>query len=233
MIDNLKRIREPLTWAVIALVAANLVLGVVRLVLLLTLEQVPVFAAFQEIGLSLMNLSLVLALVALVCTCLFLAPATPRAHLVTRVAAWVLTIGVALTLVCMVLGVAASANAFTVVLEVMGGLLDVIIKALAAGSLWVLLRGVGSGRIDTAPARQIAEPAPATPEVPAVWKRDEATGAAWRTADDAASGLPGTVADVTPTPAADPGSVEPGLWRPVDRGSESAEDNAQGLTKPE
>ena len=32
MIDNLKRIREPLTWAVIAVVAANIVLGIIHLV---------------------------------------------------------------------------------------------------------------------------------------------------------------------------------------------------------
>lgn len=235
MIDKIKRMREPLTWAVIALVAANLVLGVVRLVLLLTLEKVPVFAAFQEIGLSLMNLSLVLALVGLVCTCLFVAPATPRAPLVTRVAAWVLTIGVALTLVCMVLGVAASANAFTVVLEVFGGLLDVIIKALAAGSLWVLTRGVGAGRIEPAPPQaEVEPPVPsAGSEVPPVWKREEAAGAAWRTADEAATGSPGTVAGGHVSPGPGPDAAAPATWRPVERGSGSGDGNAEGLTKPE
>lgn len=235
MIDKIKRMREPLTWTVIALVAANLVLGVVRLVLLLTLEKVPVFAAFQEIGLSLMNLSLVLALVGLVCTCLFVAPATARAQLVTRVAAWVLTIGVALTLVCMVLGVAASANAFTVALEIFGGLLDVIIKALAAGSLWVLTRGVGAGRIDTAPSLAEVEPAVQSPdaEVPPVWKREEAAGAAWRTADEAATGSPGTVVGGPASPGPGPDVVPPVTWRPVERASGSGDGNAQGLTNPE
>lgn len=234
MIDKIKRMREPLTWTVIALVAANLVLGVVRLVLLLTLEKVPVFAAFQEIGLSLMNLSLVLALVGLVCTCLFVAPATPRAPLVTRVAAWVLTIGVALTLVCMVLGVAASANAFAVALEIFGGLLDVIIKALAAGSLWVLTRGVGAGRIDTAPQAEVesAVQSPAT-EVPPVWKREEAAGSAWRTADEAATGSPGTVAGGPASQGPGPDVTGSATWRPVERGSGSGDGNAQGLTKPE
>ena len=33
MIENLKRIREPLAWAVIAIVAANIVLGLVELVI--------------------------------------------------------------------------------------------------------------------------------------------------------------------------------------------------------
>lgn len=206
MIENLKRIREPLTWAVIAIVAANLVLGIVQLVIQLQ-QDVPVFEAFQEIGTSLMSMPVVLALVALVCTCFFITPATRHALLVTRVAAWVLSIGVGLTLICTMLGVVASANTLGVILEVIGGLLDLILKALAAGALWVLLRGVHSGRIDTAPPVEPtplpAIPEPATPEpaasgptVPApeprtTWARDEASGAVWRTADEAASGAPG------------------------------------------
>lgn len=230
MTENLKRIREPLAWAVVGLVAAGLVLGLVRLVLLLTLDRVPVFEAFQDIGLSLMPLSLVLALVALVCTCLFLAPATPRAHLLTRVAAWVLTAGVGLTLVCMLLGVAASANAFTIVLEVFGGLLDVTIKALAAGALWVLLRGVGAGRIDTAPPQVEPEATPPMASTtPTVWKRQEAAGAVWRTADEAAAGAPASAG--ASSPAADP---PPGdRWRPPPRPAVGEASESQGLTKPE
>ncbi len=200
MIENLKRIREPLTWAVIAIVAANIVLGLVELVIQLR-EAVPVFAAFQEIGASLMNMTLVLAVVALVCTCFFIAPATPRALLLTKVAAWVLTVGVLLTLICSMLGVAASANVMGVIFEIVGGLLDLLLKGVAAGSLWVLLRGVDAGRIDTAePAPAPAAPvvdapavdAPGAKELPATtWQRSEAAGAAWRTADDAASGAPG------------------------------------------
>ncbi len=200
MIENLKRIREPLAWAVIAIVAANIVLGLVELVIQLR-EAVPVFAAFQEIGASLMNMTLVLAVVALVCTCFFIAPATPRALLLTKVAAWVLTVGVLITLICSMLGVAASANVMGVIFEIVGGLLDLLLKGVAAGSLWVLLRGVDAGRIDTAePAPAPAAPvvdapavdAPGAKELPATtWQRSEAAGAAWRTADDAASGAPG------------------------------------------
>ena len=195
MIENLKRIREPLTWAVIAIVAANLVLGIVRLVLLFQ-QSVPVFEAFQEIGASLMNLTLAVVVVALVCTCFFITPATPHALLVTKVAAWVLTVGVVLALVCTMLGVAASANPLGVAFEIIGGLLDLILKALAAGALWVLMRGVNAGRIDTAPRAELVpaepEPEPQTEDVPTVWQRSEAAGAAWRTAEEAATGAPGT-----------------------------------------
>ncbi len=195
MIDNLKRIREPLTWTVIAVVAANIALGIVHLVVQLQ-QSAPVYAAFQEIGSSLMNLTLVVAVVALVCTCFFIAPATRHALLVTRVAAGVLSVGVVLTLVCSALGVAASANPVGVAFEIIGTLLDLILKALAAGVLWVLMRGVDAGRIDTAapaalPAPVEAEPAAATEEVPTVWQRSEASGAVWRTADEAATGVRG------------------------------------------
>lgn len=198
MIDNLKRIREPLAWALIALVAANLVLGIVQLVQLLG-QAVPVFEAFAAIGASLMNISLVIAVVALVCMCFFIAPATRHAFAVTLTAAWVLSIGVVLTAVCTVLGVAAAGNAFGVALEIIGGLLDLILKAVAAGALWVLVRGVSAGRIDTAEPAAPAEleASPATPEADpepqprTTWQRSEATGTVWRTADDAASGAPG------------------------------------------
>lgn len=205
MIENLKRIREPLTWAVIALLLANIVLGIVELVVQLQ-QSVPLFEAFQAIGGSLMNISLVIAVVALVCTCFFIAPATRHARAVTIVAAVVLSVGVLLTLVSYVLGAVSADNAFGKVVEILGGLLDLALKALAAGSLWVLLRGVSAGRIDTA-----APAVPGTVDSPAelgeaaaagqtddassgqstTWARSEATGAVWRTADDAAAGAPG------------------------------------------
>ena len=194
MIDNLKRIREPLTWAVIAVVAANIVLGIVHLVVQLQ-QSTPVYEAFQEIGSSLMNLTLVVAVVALVCTCFVIAPATRNALLVTRVAAGVLSVGVVLTLVCSALGVAASANPLGVAFEIVGTLLDLILKALAAGVLWVLMRGVNAGRIDTAAPAALPAPVEAKPEatddVPTVWQRSEASGAVWLTADEAATGVRG------------------------------------------
>ena len=149
MLDNLKRIRQPVTWAVLAIICASLVLGVVRLTMLVFWEQTQVFAAFQEIGLSIMNLSLVIALVGLVCACLFVPPATGNAVRMAKLSAWVIAIGTLLQLVCLLLGLAASANAFGVIMETLGGLLDIALKAMAAGVLWVLVRGVNSGRLDT------------------------------------------------------------------------------------
>lgn len=211
MIENFKRIREPLSWAMIAVIVAQMLLGVLRLILLLSAGEVPVFAAFQDIGDSLLNLTAVLALVALVCTCFFMAPAVPGARFITQVAAWVVTIGVVLSLVASMLGVAASAGTIGVMMELFGSLLDLLLKALAAGSLWVLLRGVGSGRIDIAPPVEARPVAPSLetptqrPESAAVWQRSEATGAAWRTAQAAAQGDPGSTSiagDPEPNPKA-------------------------------
>ncbi|MFZ0530516.1 MAG: hypothetical protein WAL91_08280, partial [Propionicimonas sp.] len=172
MIENLKRIREPITWAVIAVVAANIVLGLVELGFRWsTGGLVP--ADFSDIGTSLMNVSLVLTVVVLVCTCFFITPATAHALLVTKVAAWVLTVGSLLTLVCWILGIAASANTLAIVLEFVGGFLDLVIKSLAAGSLWVLLRGVNAGRIDTrsaAVAEVPAAPPAKAPDPPTTWQ---------------------------------------------------------------
>ena len=199
MIDNLKRIREPLTWAVIVLVAANLVLGIVELVQNVQ-QEVPLFEAFQTLGASLMSMSLVVAVVALVSTCFFIAPATPHARRVTLVAAIVLSVGVVLTLISYVLGAIAADDPVGRVVEIVGSLIDLLLKAVGAAALWVLLRGVTAGRIDTAPPAPAIEPAPepepeaAAPPVPetrTTWQRGEAAGTVWQTADDAAAGAPG------------------------------------------
>ena len=199
MIDNLKRIREPLTWAVIVLVAANLVLGIVQLVQQVR-QAVPLFEAFQSLGGSAMSISLVIAVVALVSTCFFIAPATGHARLVTLVAAIVLSVGVLLTLVSYVLGAIAADDPFGRVVEIIGSLIDLLLKGVGAGALWVLLRGVTAGRIDTAPPAPVGEETSedetglAEPDVPqprTTWQRSEAAGAVWQTADDAAAGAPG------------------------------------------
>lgn len=219
MLDNLKRIRQPVTWAVLVIICASQVLGIVRLTLLVFWEKTQVFAAFQEIGQSIMNLSLVIVLVALVCACLFIPPATTRAITLAKTSAWVVGIGTLLQLICLGLGLAASANAFGVIMEILGGLLDIALKAVAAGVLWVLVRGVKSGRLDMAPSAASASSAPEAPENAPVWRAEQATGTAWRSAREAASGArpdAGAVADQPSTEA--PAIAPERQWRPRPRG---------------
>lgn len=201
MLDNLKRIRQPVTWAVLAIICASIVLGVVRLVLLVYGET-PVFDAFQAIGSSIMSLALVLAQVALVCACLFVQPATRNAVRLAKLSAWVIAIGTLIQLICLGLGLAAALNAFGVIMEVLGGLLDITLKAVAAGALWVLVRGVKSGRLDLAPAVPEIAVTPEQPKTPPVWNPEQASGTAWRSARDAASGARPDVGAASDEPAA-------------------------------
>lgn len=222
MLDNLKRIRQPVTWAVLAIICASLVLGVVRLTMLVFWEQTQVFAAFQEIGLSIMNLSLVIALVGLVCACLFVPPATGNAVRMAKLSAWVIAIGTLLQLVCLLLGLAASANAFGVIMETLGGLLDIALKAMAAGVLWVLVRGVNSGRLDLAPAVPEVVAPPEQPKAQPVWRPEQASGTAWRSAREAASGARPDVGASPQEPDAGGEPKPERRWRPrADRGGDA------------
>ncbi|HAM45563.1 MAG TPA: hypothetical protein DCM67_11170 [Propionibacteriaceae bacterium] len=188
MIENLKRTREPLAWILMGLILLGMGLTAGRLVT--ALEEMPVLAAFQEVGGLWLNFAIALALVIVVMTCSVVNPATPHAGLIAKVAAVLLSLGVVLTLVSAVLGMWASALGIGVVLDVLGGLLDVAFKALLAGSLWVFLRGVKAGRIETAP--QSAATPPVISEAPDPENSSEsAAGTVWWTAADAASGAPG------------------------------------------
>ena len=90
MIENIKRVREPFTWALVVVLLGGLVLGLTRIWLEVG-SGMPLPDALQAIGGELMNLTVVFALVGLVCTCLFATPATRNALLVTRVAAAVVS----------------------------------------------------------------------------------------------------------------------------------------------
>lgn len=215
MLENLARIREHVTIAVLVIICASLVLGIVRLALLVFWDRTQVFAAFADIGSSIMNLSLVIALVALVCTCLFIQPTTPRAITLAKVSAWVVGIGTLLQLISLGLGLAASANAFGLIMEILGGLLDIALKALAAGVLWVIVKGVNSGRLDLAPAVPEVSASPETTKQQPVWRPDQATGTAWRSARDAASGARPDAGALPEIPAAEtPPPPSERRWQP-------------------
>ncbi|MBK8447785.1 MAG: hypothetical protein IPL41_14185 [Micropruina sp.] len=218
MLENLARIREHVTIAVLVIICASLVLGIVRLAILVFWQSTQVFEAFAGIGSSIMNLSLVIVLVALVCTCLFIPPTTPRAVTLTKVSAWVVGIGTVLQLVSLGLGLAASANAFGLIMETLGGLLDIALKALAAGVLWVIVKGVKSGRLDLAPAVPEVDAAPEAAKQQPVWRPEQATGTAWRSAREAASGARPDAGALPETPAIEaPKASSQRQWKPRPR----------------
>jgi hypothetical protein len=197
MIENLKRLREPLAWLVIALTLAGIGLTAWRLVT--ALGENSVTSAFQEAGGGWLNTPLTIVVVVIVLSCALATPALRRGMLLIRVAAGVLGAGVLLTVVSVLLGMWASAGV-GVVLDMLGGLLDAAFKALLAGTLWVFLRGVKAGRIETAPTTVAAVEVDPVPEALAEQSiesssttevRDAAAGSVWWTADDAAAGRPG------------------------------------------
>ncbi len=188
MIENLKRSRETLSWILMGLVLVGM--GLTGWRFAMALGEMPAVAAFQEVGGQWMNFAISFVLVLVVMSCSWAAPATRHADLITRLAAVVLSLGVVLTLVSALMGMWASAAGIGVVLDVLGGLLDVALKALLAGSLWIFLRGVKAGRIETAPQSEPAPPGAAELSE-AGTTADPAAATVWWTAADAASGAPG------------------------------------------
>ncbi|MCE1174352.1 MAG: hypothetical protein LWW77_07055 [Propionibacteriales bacterium] len=197
MIENLKRFREPLAWLAIALTLLGIGLTAWRLVT--GLREGTVTEAFQDVGGGWLNAPLTLVVVVIVLSCSLVTPALRRALVLTRIAAAVLGAGVLLTLASVLMGMWASFGA-TVLLDLLGGLLDAAFKALLAATLWIFLRGVKAGRIETAPRTvpmpqlpvETVEPGEATAEPQSTtWTRDAAAGSVWWTADAAAAGEPG------------------------------------------
>ncbi len=220
MLDNIMKFREPVAWVVVLAALASIVLALVGFGLGLT-SGASVFASAQNVANSAMNLSLVVMVIGVVCACLFVAPMTPRAVLLTRVAAVVVTTGTILTLVAALLGVSASAGTLPLILEFLGGLLDVVLKGVASAALWLMHRAITAGRMTTAePAAVVAEveAAPTTSAAP-VWRPSEASGSVWTSAADAAGGAP----------ASAHGAPGASGWRPVSRPAATPTSTDQSL----
>ena len=198
MLDNLIRLREPAAWTAIVVTAVSIVLALVRFVLAVSTGVVPFSAAAQDVALHAMSLPLVIVVVALVWACVFHSP-MPSAPRIVAAAALTVALGTFLTIVAVILGLTASAGTLGVVLEIVGGVLDVALKLGAAIILWLIHRGLRGGRIDVPSAASVQDPEsePSEPEEPAAeasagsWTPPVATGTAWASASDAASGAPG------------------------------------------
>lgn len=218
------RLREPVAWLVVAVTATSIVLALVRFGVELS-GGLSFAAAAQDVALSAMSLAMLVVVVALVWACVFLNPVTPRARQLVAVAATVVTLGTLLTLVGAVLGLTASAGAVGVLLEFLGGLLDIVVKTIGVAVLWLTHRGLQGGRIapqGTAPEPAVdVMPPPAVP--PTVWSADTAAGSVWASAADAAAGTPATGLPPAGSPSAGTGG-----WRPVSRPSPASPSPEEG-----
>jgi len=104
------------------------------------------------------------------------------------------------------------------VLLVIDGLLRLALPIAALVAVVLAVRRAAAARTSADAARVLPPPEPEVPAVtaapdrlPAAWQADEATGAVWLTADDAAQGQPGLSWS---DPAATAGAVTSGPWTP-------------------
>jgi len=225
--ERMQRWREP---AVVVVTAA----------LLLRLVLVAVFAApSARLGLDrpadaaylasrqLGEPMIFVVLAALVLTC-HLQPPTRHVRTLTALALAVAGVALLLAVVLAVVGYRTYTPPFSQ-LDLLERLVGLVVPLLAVTGLALLARRPPTVRAAPVPALPTAEPpAPASepepsrpdPELAPTWQPDEATGAAWYTAGDAASGRPaagwgspasGTGWQPAPSlPAAGPAAAEPG-----------------------
>ncbi len=184
------RLREPAAWVALAALVLNLVLAVVGL---------------TTFGSSLVNAGWVwsarvanpvplVALAVLVSFCV-LRERTPHARQLTIISLVVGVITVVLGLGLVLLGFGATAP----MLAVFAALIPQTISVLAIGLLIKLLQLQAVPRrlppgIGLVPPPSESLPAPPVPDqqLQPTWHPDAAAGAAWRTAGDAAAGVPAT-----------------------------------------
>lgn len=193
MIDKIKGFREPAAVVAVGIVLFGIVATTGQIVE--KLQSYPLAQVLRGVD-GLYGLVDALVLTVLALSCVLVAPRTRHANLITTVAASLLWLGAIVGLVFLVLSlVAADQSSISRILESIGGLCDIALRALM-GYVLILAR-----RVDLSSAREpTAEPseeAPATEQVPAVvtessprpiWQPDDATGVVWRSASEAASG---------------------------------------------
>lgn len=206
MLENLKRIREPLAWILVVIIALQFVLrAVLPLVGLATgLYQ---FQNPTDLGITLWTIAmgaisypLALALLGVVVSCA-VQPAVGRLRTLANAAAWVVSVAVAVELGCLLFAALqlAPLNQLDPVAMV-STLLDLLVSGAVAVALWALVRDQEEeAPEDAEPAvAEGSEEAPEDSGPAPVWSRSEATGTVWRTADEAASGAPGAPSIIDP-----------------------------------
>lgn len=215
MVESLKKLREVSAFVVLGVLALNLLLGVIGVII--TGADLGIgLAASAYANVSTMGLPLVL-LTALVASCVLIEERTKNARLLTLLSLVVIGIGLLIAFVTSVIGLVSGS-----VVGFLTTLVSFAIPVLAVLFLWRLFQG------QPAPVRQVAPqalppnqggyPYPQQPQPPQqmpapqyghqqpTWQPDQASGAAWHTADQAASGASASGWGA-------PGEV--GGWQPV------------------
>jgi hypothetical protein len=110
---------------------------------------------------------------------------------VTLVAAVVVSIGALLTLVFMFIGLSATlGGSVGIAFQLLGSLMDFLLKALVVAALWLLRRGQQAGVVGSPLAANTPSAQASAPTMPLAQPLDPVAGSAWKTAGDAAKGVP-------------------------------------------
>lgn len=187
MIDKLKRFREPA--AVVALLVLLFESGA-TIVGIVVESRTTALTTVMRGTTGLFGLVDAMVLTALVLACVMVVPVTRFAKQLTLTSAVLMAIGAVTGAILLVGALLDPAGWFSRLLESLGGIAEIIFKALFAWLLWHGYRAVvESEREAAAPAPQVAGTAgvPGTTLAP-VWAPDQATGVVWRRAGDAATG---------------------------------------------
>lgn len=205
MVEIVKRYREQATILVLVLSTVAMVLSLVRFALAMFKYRIVIGVAALEVGGGALPMGWVVLIVALTLSCALVKPPSQRAAPLLKAGALIITIGVGLGVVFLLLAlVFHSLGVFATVLEVTGAALELAIKI---GAAWMLWRFLGTLADPAAPGATVQPSAltataePTTPGVAPVWQPDEAVGAEWRRAGDAATGAEASVVGAATDPA--------------------------------
>lgn len=200
MMDKLRAAREPVAVIVELALAANLVAGIINVVL--GSRTAGWLESMRAVGGGFMGISSLLVLMLAVAACSLIAPVTAHSRHIAVAGFLLAAVGALLALVFLVAGLFASQpGALGAALEAIGGLTDLTIKALAAFCLLYLARispNMQPPRLEkTSPPTEPGEEKRTMP----TWGRDQAVGARWNTAAEAARGArPTSAADEVTAP---------------------------------
>lgn len=205
MVEIVKRYREQATILVLVLSTVAMLLSLVRFALAIFKDRIVVGVAALEVGGGSLPMGWVILIVGLTLTCALVKPPSQRASQLLKAGALIITIGVGLGVVFLSLAlVFHSLGVFATILEVTGAALELALKIGAAWMLWRFLGTVADPALQVAteqPAALNATGEPTTPGVPPVWEPDEAVGAEWHRAGDAATGAKASVVGAATDPA--------------------------------
>lgn len=180
MAELMRRFREPITWLLLGVTVLYVVLDLAKLGWAVLHDHLGLVASARQITTS-VGLVWILLDLAMVLCCVLIRPRIHRSVLVTRTAAIVVTVVVGYDLFLLVAGVAGAGSVFGGVLEVVGGLLEVLCKAVVAAVLWRIAR-ILTTRHRAAVSGTSSKPVGTQP----VWQPNDAAGVSWGRAADAA-----------------------------------------------